>query len=107
MLFCPKCGHLLVPKQKESKKIMQCNNCNFSTKEVKNAKISEKMKTEQTPAVSVIDKQVEVDPLTKEKCPKCSHDKAYYTMVQTRAADEPETKFFKCEKCKHRWRDYS
>ena len=107
MLFCPKCGHLLVPKQKDNKKIMQCNSCNFSTKDVKNAKISEKLTKEDKPAVEVIDKEVETDPLTDEKCPKCGHGKAYYKLVQTRSADEPETKFLKCEKCKNRWRDYS
>ena len=45
-------------------------------------------------------------PLTDEECPKCKHGKAYYWLVQTRAGDEPETRFFRCEKCKHTWRDY-
>lgn len=107
MLFCPKCGHLLVPKLKDNKKIMQCNNCSYSSKETKTAKISEKLDHESVSKVDVIDKEVETDPLTDAKCPKCGHEKAFYTMVQTRAADEPETKFFKCQKCKHRWRDYS
>ncbi len=106
MLFCPKCGHILVPKQKESKKIMQCNNCSFSTKEVKSTKISEKMIREGKPSVEVIEKEVETNPITDAKCPKCNHGKAFYSMVQTRSADESETKFLKCEKCSHTWREY-
>ena len=40
-------------------------------------------------------------PLTDADCPKCEHEKAYYWLVQTRAGDEADTKFLKCEKCKH------
>ena len=56
--------------------------------------------------VEVIDKEIETLPLMEAECPKCHHRKAYYYLVQTRAADEPETKFLRCEKCKHKWRDY-
>ena len=45
-------------------------------------------------------------PLTDTTCPKCGHKKAYYWLVQTRAGDEAETRFFKCEKCGHTWREY-
>jgi len=46
-------------------------------------------------------------PITNEACPECKHRKAYYWIIQTRAADEPPTKFYKCVKCEHTWRDYS
>lgn len=39
-------------------------------------------------------------------CPKCHHQGAYYLLKQTRSADEPETKFYTCEACGHRWREY-
>lgn len=32
-------------------------------------------------------------------CSKCNHDKAYFTEVQTRSADEAATLFFTCVKC--------
>ena len=38
-------------------------------------------------------------------CPKCGHTAAYFMEVQTRSADEPATLFFRCEKCKHNWRE--
>lgn len=86
---------------------MQCSSCSFSTKEIKTSKISEKLGEEEKPVVEVIDKELETEPLTDAKCPKCGHDKAYYSLVQTRSADEPETKFLKCAKCGFRWRDYT
>ena len=48
----------------------------------------------------------------KQKISSClgeheRYKKSYFWMMQTRGSDEPETKFYKCEKCKHVWRDYS
>jgi DNA-directed RNA polymerase, subunit M/Transcription elongation factor TFIIS len=46
-------------------------------------------------------------PVSKEvTCPKCGNHEAYYWMIQTRAADEPPTRFYKCVKCGHTWREY-
>ncbi|UXI17350.1 hypothetical protein NH340_JMT03293 [Sarcoptes scabiei] len=42
---------------------------------------------------------------TEEKCPKCSHQRAYYLQIQTRSADEPMTTYYRCEKCAHNWKD--
>lgn len=57
--------------------------------------------------MDVVEKEVEAYPLTEAECPSCGHRKAYFWTVQTRSSDEPETKFFKCEQCKHTWRDYN
>lgn len=54
----------------------------------------------------VVDESREMLPMTDAECPKCKHPKAYFWTMQTRAGDEAETKFLKCEKCKHTWRDY-
>jgi DNA-directed RNA polymerase subunit M len=40
-------------------------------------------------------------------CPKCSAKKVISWMEQTRASDEPPTRFYKCTKCGHTWREYS
>ena len=58
-------------------------------------------------SISVMKKEAEVHPKTKAKCPKCGNNEAYYWIVQTRSADEPPTRFYKCTKCKHVWREYS
>jgi len=39
-------------------------------------------------------------------CPKCGNTEAYYTIMQTRSADEPSTIQFRCCKCSHSWREY-
>jgi len=40
-------------------------------------------------------------------CEDCGHGKAWYTIKQTGSADEPPTRFFKCQDCGHRWREYN
>jgi DNA-directed RNA polymerase subunit M len=40
-------------------------------------------------------------------CEECGHGKAWYTIKQTGAADEPPTRFFKCKDCGYRWREYN
>jgi len=45
-------------------------------------------------------------PIVNEDCPECGHDKAYFWTKQTRASDEPETKFYRCVKCRKTWREY-
>jgi DNA-directed RNA polymerase subunit M len=45
-------------------------------------------------------------PKVKEDCPDCGHDTAFFWTKQTRASDEPETKFYRCVKCKKTWREY-
>ena len=51
--------------------------------------------------------QVELHPKIKINCGKCNNNTAYYWTQQTRGADEPETRFFKCTKCNHTWREYA
>ena len=104
MLFCPKCGSLLVPGAKDGKRVMKCNSCSFTNKDTKNAKISEKVKQEKE--ISVIEKEIEINPICDVICHKCKHKKAYYWFHQTRASDEPATQFFKCVKCGHIWKEY-
>ena len=79
--------------------------CGYIEKDKQKGEIKETITEENK--VEVIDREEEADPLTDAECPKCKHDKAYYWTVQTRASDEPETKFLKCEKCKNIWRDYN
>ncbi len=82
--------------------LMGCS-CGFTTQAKQ--KITEIVKSTSKP-VEVIEKEVETNPLTNEKCDKCGHGRAYYWFIQTRASDEPETRFLKCEKCSHVWREY-
>ena len=40
-------------------------------------------------------------------CEKCHNKEGVSWTFQTRSADEPETKFYRCTKCNHTWRDYT
>lgn len=100
MDFCPKCGAVLIQKRKN----FGCARCDYSTKDKLKLKTSEKI--DKKTKIAVIKKELNTFPIVVEKCKKCDNDKAYFWTIQTRAGDEAETKFFKCTKCNHTWREY-
>ena len=102
MKFCDKCGGLLLPSK--TKKRLICSSCGRAFNEKGTFVLKEKVDSNHD--VEVVDKTVETNPKIKEKCPKCNHDTAYFWVLQTRSADEGETRFFKCTKCGHQWREY-
>ena len=102
MMFCPRCGSILIPDF--NKKIIKCNGCNY--KEDKNRNMVVKEKLNNKDKIKIIDKNIETLPKTQIECPKCGNNQAYYWLVQTRASDEAETQFFRCAKCDHQWRNY-
>lgn len=103
-MFCPKCGSLLKTKQDGKKTVQYCG-CGYSSKLKEETKFTEKIQAQKD--IEVVEENDEAHPLVDADCEKCGHDKAHFWLRQTRAGDEPETKFYKCEKCKHTWRDYS
>ena len=104
-MFCQKCGSILRPKEKSGKKILFCA-CGFSKnlEDEKNTSINEKV--EASRKIEIVE-NIEINPKVRIKCEKCAHGIAYYWIQQTRGADEPETRFFKCAKCEHTWREYA
>jgi len=42
-------------------------------------------------------------PTTREECPKCENDVAYFEARQMRSADEGQTVFYECKSCGHKW----
>ncbi len=101
MEFCPKCGCVLVEKRKN----FGCPRCGYTPKS--KVKIESSENIQRKPKIGVIsDKDTDVFPITNANCPKCNNKEAYFWTSQTRAGDEAETKFFRCTKCKHTWREY-
>lgn len=92
---------MLVQKRKND----GCPRCNYSAKGRVKIKTSEKLGGKKQVAV-VSDKETEALPTINERCKQCGNEKAYFWTVQTRSGDEAETKFFKCTKCGHSWREY-
>jgi len=105
-MFCPKCGSIMVPKKEKEKSFLACTGCGFVNKSKEKIELKETIK-KKSPDIEIASEDEETLPITDSECPKCKNSKAYYWLVQTRAGDEPETKFLKCTKCKHTWRDYS
>ena len=103
MLFCPKCGSILKPGKKKGE--LECSQCKYKGKANGDARVSEKVQEHQK--VAIIEEEQQVLPKTKEDCPKCKNPEAYYWLQQTRSSDEAATKFLKCTKCGHTWRDYN
>ena len=104
-MFCPKCGSVLLPKKEGSKKVLICS-CGYKSSNVEKTKLTEVLANKEK-EVEVIEKgKLNILPKTKAECDKCGNKEAFFWTMQTRAGDEPETKFLKCTKCEHIWRDY-
>ncbi|RLF03377.1 MAG: transcription factor S [Thermoprotei archaeon] len=113
MKFCPKCGGIMIPAMVKGKKVLKCRVCGYvaelTDEKSRNIyRVQSKIKKSPHDKIIVIEKdqKVEVLPKTKVICPKCGNTEAYYWEVQTRSADEPATRFFKCTKCGNVWREY-
>lgn len=103
-MFCEECGSILRPKLKGTKKVLYCS-CGF-TKDPEGETLSIVEKSADTGRRIEVMEQLETHPKVRVKCSECTNGVAYFWTQQTRAADEPETRFFKCTKCNHTWREY-
>jgi DNA-directed RNA polymerase subunit M len=103
MEFCPHCGSLLIPHEGN----LECR-CGYVR--VLQEEDKEKYNIEEhigkKREIPVIEEDIATMPRVKVECRKCKNGEAYYWMLQTRAGDEPATKFFRCTKCKYTWREY-
>jgi len=100
----------MVPQKKGGDTVLKCLKCGHE-KTVSNPgayRITRVTKRSPEDVILVVDREVKVEtlPKTKVECPKCGFAEAYYWEMQTRAGDEPATRFFKCAKCGYVWREY-
>ncbi len=104
-MFCQKCGSILLVKEINKKRVLVCSGCGAKSAEA-DFVLSEEVKKPETKLEVIESEPEDTLPLTEVECPKCGHLKAHWWMLQTRASDEAETRFFRCQKCKHTWREY-
>ncbi|MET1159702.1 MAG: transcription factor S [Thermoprotei archaeon] len=110
--FCPRCGGIMKPENRNGSVYLVCIRCGYSIKagneDLRAYKISTKIRhSEKEKLVVISEEDVSGLPVTREvTCPKCGYNEAYYWMIQTRAADEPPTRFYKCKRCGYTWREY-
>lgn len=103
MMFCPKCKSIMMPKNVGGKKQFVCS-CGYKHA-ADNVMITETTKAKSNEFV-VVENEATTNIIIDASCPKCGPVKAEYWEIQTRSADEPATRFHKCTKCGHTWREY-
>jgi transcription factor S len=106
-MFCPKCGAILLPKSDKGKRSLECS-CGYKDSKPGPIGLKEVIKDNKEIVAIEEDADDKAKPITDDvECPRCRNRQAYYWLIQTRASDEPATKFLKCTNCKHTWRDYN
>jgi len=107
MEFCPNCEIRL---KKNDSGLLHCPKCQYlkektveSTKEEPEEANSELlvMGEDDVKQAKGLESTVPID------CEKCHNKEGVSWTFQTRSADEPETKFYRCTKCNYTWRDYT
>lgn len=93
-LTCPKCGKTTKPKKDESLVL-------HTKPEERNPLKFDNIGIIEDPgkfdlAIHPIDES--------QRCSGCGNWGAYYQLMQTRRADEPTTRFYKCTKCGKKWK---
>jgi len=115
MRFCPKCGSILVPSKRQGKTVLVCRKCGYveevGAENSSGYRLVREIKHKPSDKIVVITKE-DLEKrsnltIVKAKCPRCGNDTAYFWMMQTRSADEPSTRFFRCTKCGYTWREYA
>ena len=99
MKFCPDCKVIMYPQGDK----LTCKRCGHSESKGKPQITSREREDKEIVVTEGIEGTL---PTTKIICEKCKHNEATFYLRQTRAADEPTTRFYQCTKCKHRWREY-
>ena len=102
--FCPACGALLPPLP--SRGDVACLACRhvvpiaaFAAVET-NYTVYFNRQEARTKRPKGQGDEGEEGPVVERDCPKCGHDKMSYAALQLRSADEGQTVFFTCLKCK-------
>ncbi|RLF61056.1 MAG: transcription factor S [Thermoplasmata archaeon] len=101
-MFCKKCGSLMLPKNGK----LVCTQCGREEEISNKNEFRLREKNKKKKELLVVDEEIKTLPTVRVECPKCKNMEAEWWLVQTRKADEPETRFFRCTKCKYTWREY-
>ena len=106
MEFCPNCE---VRLKKNDNGLLACSKCKY-VKEIvdKPTKKSEETNSEfLVMGEADLNQAKRLESIIKIDCEKCHNQEGVWWSLQTRSADEPETRFYRCTKCNHTWRDYT
>ncbi len=101
-MFCPDCGSLMFRDGPNFK----CSRCTYEKSSEANSQSFVTRGHDKETAVINDENAPATRPKTRMECPECKHSEAFFTLRQTRAADEPETRIYRCCKCSSTWREY-
>mgnify|MGYP001772722513 CR=1 FL=1 len=109
--FCPRCGGLMRPQKESGRSFLVCSRCGYKEEAASNASLKMSSRIEHGVKEKMViiggEENVANLPITRDvTCKRCGAQEAYYWVLQTRAADEPPTRFYKCVKCGYVWREY-
>ncbi|MCE4625580.1 MAG: transcription factor S [Desulfurococcales archaeon] len=110
--FCPRCKKLMIPKIVNGRKVLVCPNCGYTIELEDDDAYKFGAPKKKSPKDKIIVVDANQPPPTatvlkgQVRCPRCGHDEILFWMMQTRAADEPPTRFYRCLKCGYSWREY-
>ncbi|MFB6489805.1 MAG: transcription factor S [Thermoproteus sp. AZ2] len=109
MRFCPRDGTLLMPVRRGASTVLRCPKCGYEEPVDEGSKAAYRSRAtiDKKNDVLVASQALEALPKTKAVCPRCGNEEAYVWMQQTRAADEPPTRFYRCTRCGYTWREYA
>ncbi|KAH7699009.1 DNA-directed RNA polymerase III polypeptide [Aphelenchoides avenae] len=107
LLFCPQCGTFLQVDQGPECTQFTCSGCPYGLP------VTKRVSSRLYPQLKDLDEVLggpsawQNAQITEERCPRCTHEKAYFMQLQTRSADEPMTVFYRCAnaECAHRWKE--
>ena len=106
MEFCPKCEVRL----KNDNGLLSCPKCKY-VKEKPDKSIKEKPEEINSEFLVMDESDLSqakgLESTIKIDCEKCHNQEGVWWSLQTRSADEPETRFYRCIKCNFTWRDYT
>ena len=101
-MFCEKCKSLMLPNGKK----LVCTGCNFERVIEGGDKYKLSSDEKKKNKLLIVDEEIRTLPTTRAECKRCKNMEAEWWLLQTRKADESETRFFRCTKCKLTWREY-
>ena len=121
IVYCPRCKSIMVPlrgrRNRSSGRVkLVCKNCGYTT-EVDGSQLGEayrfNVKVEKSPRDKILVVTGGQLPPGAEilkgnvRCPNCGYDEVIFWLMQARSADEPMTRFYRCRRCGHTWREYA
>jgi len=110
MEFCDECGGMLVSEKQNGETLMKCRSCGeYQDVDEEDFKVTEEKDEDPMDRLNVNEEgsTESTRPTTEKECKVCGEEtEQEWWMEQTRASDEPPTRFYKCKSCNQVYKEY-